>query len=157
MASATPLVPRPPQPTIPIDSFSLSSPRKAWGRTICRPAAVAAAEPAEPYALGDLVLDYGERKVTLAGRAVHLVPLEYRMLAELSASSGRVVTYEHLLERGWGEKSSGDLRPMRTIVNKLRRKLGEGADSPTYIFTEPRVGYRMAKGRTSTENPPATP
>ncbi len=117
----------------------------------------AAAEPAEPYALGDLVVDYAERKVTLAGRPVHLVPLEYRMLAELSASSGRVVTYEHLLERVWGEKSSGDLRPMRTIVNKLRRKLGEGADSPTYIFTEPRVGYRMAKGRTSTENPPATP
>jgi len=107
----------------------------------------AAAEPAEPYALGDLVIDYAERKVTLAGRPVHLVALEYRMLAELSASAGRVVTYEQLLERVWGEKSSGDLRPMRTIVNKLRRKLGENAGSPTYIFTEPRIGYRMAKGR----------
>ena len=56
--------------------------------------------------------------------------------------------YEHLLERVWGEKSSGDVRPMRTIVSKLRRKLGDDADNPTYIFTEPRVGYRMPKGKT---------
>ena len=68
------------------------------------------------------------------------------MLAELSANGGRVLTYEHLLERVWGAKSSGDVRPMRTIVGNLRRKLGDDADNPTYIFTEPRVGYRMPKG-----------
>ena len=49
----------------------------------------------------------------------------------------------------WGEKSSGDVRPMRTIVSKLRRKLGDDADNPIYIFTEPRVGYRMPKGNNS--------
>ena len=31
----------------------------------------------------------------------------------------------------------------------LRRKLGDDVDSPTYIFTEPRVGYRMPKGETA--------
>ena len=35
---------------------------------------------------------------------------------------------------------------MRTIVRKLRGRLGDDADNPTYIFTEPRVGYRMPKG-----------
>ena len=30
-------------------------------------------------------------------------------------------------------------------MNKLRRKLGEDADNPTYIFTEPRIGYRMER------------
>ena len=61
------------------------------------------------------------------------------------------MTYEHLLERVWGEKDNGDVRPMRTIVSKLRRKLGDDADNPTYIFTEPRVGYRMAKAETRSE------
>ena len=103
-------------------------------------------EPSEPYVLGDLTIDYAERGVTLAGRPVELMAIEYRMLAELSANAGRVLTYEHLLQRVWGEKSSGDVRPMRTIVSKLRRKLGDDADNPTYIFTEPRVGYRMPKG-----------
>ena len=106
----------------------------------------AASEPSEPYVLGDLVIDYAERRVTLAGRPLPLIAMEYRLLAELSANAGRLLTYEHLLERVWGEKSSGDVRPMRTIVSKLRRKLGDDADNPTYIFTEPRVGYRMPKG-----------
>ena len=108
----------------------------------------AASEPSEPYVLGDLTIDYAERSVTLAGRPLPLIAMEYRLLAELSANAGRLLTYEHLLERVWGEKSSGDVRPMRTIVSKLRRKLGDAADSPTYIFTEPRVGYRMPKGET---------
>ena len=108
----------------------------------------AASEPSEPYVLGDLAIDYAERRVTLAGRPLPLIAMEYRLLAELSANAGRLLTYEHLLERVWGEKSSGDVRPMRTIVSKLRRKLGDDADNPTYIFTEPRVGYRMPKGET---------
>ena len=108
----------------------------------------AATEPSEPYVLGDLKIDYAERRVTLAGRPLPLIAMEYRLLAELSANAGRLLTYEHLLERVWGEKSSGDVRPMRTIVSKLRRKLGDDADNPTYIFTEPRVGYRMPKGET---------
>ena len=37
---------------------------------------------------------------------------------------------------------------MRTVISGLRRKLGDDADNPTYIFTEPRVGYRMPKGET---------
>ena len=98
--------------------------------------------------LGDLTIDYAERRVTLAGRPLPLIAMEYRLLAELSANAGRLLTYEHLLERVWGEKSSGDVRPMRTIVSKLRRRLGDDADNPLYIFTEPRVGYRMPKGET---------
>ena len=108
----------------------------------------AVSEPSEPYVHGDLIIDYAERTATLAGRPVPLAAMEYRMLAELSANAGRVTTYKHLLERVWGDKSGDDVRPMRTIVNKLRRKLGEDGDNPVYIFTERRVGYRMPKGQT---------
>lgn len=54
-----------------------------------------------------------------------------------------MLTYKHLLERVWRERDKGDLRPMRIIVGKLRRKLGDDADSPTYISTEPQVGHRI--------------
>ena len=106
----------------------------------------AAPEQSGPYVLGDLTVDYARRRVVLAGQPVHLTPIEYRVLAELSANAGRVLTYERILGRVWGEKSEGDVRPMRTIMGKLRRKLGDDADNPTYIFTEPRVGYRMPEG-----------
>ena len=106
----------------------------------------AVSEPLEPYALGHLAIDYAGRRVTLAGQPVHLTPIEYRLLAELSGSAGRVLTYRHLLERVWGAREESDVRPMRTVVNKLRGKLGDDAESPTYIFTEPRVGYWMPRG-----------
>ena len=61
-------------------------------------------EPSEPYALGDLTIDYAERVVTFAGRPVELMAIEYRMLFELSANAGRVLTYEHLLQRVWGRE-----------------------------------------------------
>ena len=97
--------------------------------------------------LAQRALNETEPLGTNAGsRALPLIAMEYRLLAELSANAGRVLTYEHLLKRVWGERSSGDVRPMRTIVSKLRRKLGDDANNPVFIFTEPRVGYRMPKG-----------
>lgn len=105
----------------------------------------AVSEPAEPYVLGDLVIDFSERRAVLAGDLVPLTPIEYRTLAELAAGAGRVVTHEHLLQRVWGLQAGDDVRPMRTAINSIRRKLGDQATSPTYIFTEARVGYRMAK------------
>ena len=84
--------------------------------------------------------------MTLAGRPLPLIAMEYRLLAELSANAGRLLTYEHLLERVWGLRSSGDSRRVRTAAKQLRRKLGDDANNPTYILNEPRVGYRMAKG-----------
>ena len=66
----------------------------------------AASEPSEPYVLGDLTIDYAERRVSLASRPLPLIAMEYRLLAELSANAGRLLTYEHLLERVWGETYS---------------------------------------------------
>ena len=103
-------------------------------------------EPPEPYVLGDLVIDYAERRVTLAGRPVALRAKEYQLLSELSVNAGRVLTHDELLRRLWGAKRPDDLGALRTHLKWLRRKLGEDASNPTYFFAEPRVGYRMAKG-----------
>ncbi len=102
-------------------------------------------EPAEPYVLGDLALNFLERRVTLAGRPLELTATEYRLLVELAANPGRVVTSGQLLERIWGAANSASTAPVRNIVSRLRRKLGDSASDPRYIFNESRVGYRMAK------------
>ena len=102
-------------------------------------------EYAEPYSLGDLTVDYAVRGVTLAGRPIELTPTEYGVLAELTANAGRVMTHGQLLQRVWGAGRAGDSGPVRNIVARLRRKLGDDADSPTHIFSERRVGYRAAK------------
>jgi DNA-binding response OmpR family regulator len=103
-------------------------------------------QSAEPYLLRDLTIDYAQRSVTVAGRPVELTPIEYRLLYELSVNAGRVLTHDYLLRRIWGPEYLGYSQPVRSFVKKLRHKLGDDSNSPKYIFTQPRVGYRMGKG-----------
>ena len=98
------------------------------------------------YRLGDLELDYADRRVTLAGEPVKLTATEYRMLEELSMSAGRVLTHGQLLERVWGHDYFDGTDLTRNFVGRLRRKLGDDARRPKYIFTAPGVGYRMGGG-----------
>ncbi len=120
-----------------------------------RAARASPGEPEGPFALGDLAIDYGARQVSVAGRPVRLTPTEYQLLTELSLNAGRVLAFDHLLERLWGPDkpappgvlgragTSGGRGNLRSYVKRLRRKLGEEAGSPRYIFAEPRIGYRM--------------
>ncbi len=80
--------------------------------------------------------------MTVGGKPVRLTVTEYELLRLLSINAGRVMTYESLLRPIWGEREESV--PVRTFVKKLRRKLGDDPASPTYIFNERGVGYRMA-------------
>ena len=64
--------------------------------------AARSAEPTEPYAVGELEINYVERRVSVAGRRVRLTNIECRMLFELSVHAGRVVAHGELLQRVWG-------------------------------------------------------
>ena len=59
-------------------------------------------EPTELLALGDLVIDYAERRVGVKGALVELTRTEYELLVELSVNAGRVLTFDTLLVRVWG-------------------------------------------------------
>ena len=99
----------------------------------------------QTYQLGDLVINYEERRVILDGCAVRLTATEFDLLRVLSANASRVVPYEKLLREVWRSPDSDNTLRVRAFVRKLRSKLGDDADNPTYIFTEPRVGYRMPR------------
>ena len=102
-------------------------------------------ESSEPFRLGDLAIFYDQRRVTVAGRKIQLTATEYELLRVLSVNSGRVTTYGTLLRQVWGRWESGDLRLVRSFVRNLRRKLGDDAARPTYIFNERQVGYRIGE------------
>ena len=103
------------------------------------------------YRLGRLTIDFGERLVTVNDCPVRLTATEYKLLVELSVSAGRVLSHDHLLQQVWGLKDYDDSRLDRSFVKKLRRKLGDDARNPTYIFTEPLAGYRMAQAEQTPE------
>lgn len=99
----------------------------------------------EPYQYGDLVINYLERSVTVAGEPVRLTPTEYKLLFELSRYPGRVLTHDQLLESVWGQGHPADQRLLRSFIKNVRQKLGDDARSPSYIFTQSGVGYRLVK------------
>ena len=98
----------------------------------------------ETFVLGDLTVDYDQRRVSMAGREVPLSAIEFDLLRILSVNDGRVVTKEALLRQVWGRRGSHHTGRLRTVVKQLRHKLGDDTANPAYIFTERRVGYRMA-------------
>ena len=106
------------------------------------------AEPSGPYEVGGLGIDYAQHRVTLAGEPVELTATEYAVLYELAVHAPRVLSHAVLLQRVWGPERVGEPWLVRDVVKRLRRKLGDNALSPRYIFTKPRVGYRMAPGKT---------
>ena len=114
-------------------------------------AGVIPTEQPQHVGLGDLSIDYAQRRVTLAGSRVELTATEYAVLYELSAHAGTVLTRDQLVVRVWGVGRSGEAGPLRTNIRRLRAKLGDDAENPLYIFTEPRVGYRMPQGETQEE------
>ena len=106
---------------------------------------VGANAPRQPYKLEDLTINYSDRSMTVSGRPAKLSATEYKLLFELSISAGRVLTHDQILQHVWGWKYSGDVDLLRSTLKNLRRKLGDDAADPRYIFTEPRVGCRMPK------------
>ena len=100
-------------------------------------------EEPQPFVLGGLAIDYDRRRVSVGGQPVELTPTEYELLCILAINAGRVVTYDTLLRRVWEGRDGTDANLVRIFIRNLRRKLGETATRPTWIFNQRGVGYRM--------------
>ena len=98
-----------------------------------------------PFVLGELAIDYDQRRVSMAGRPVTLTATEYELLRVLAQGAGRVLTHKALLRQVWGGRNTGGPKRVRAYVKRLRRKLGDDAADPAYIVNERGVGYRMPR------------
>ena len=77
------------------------------------------------------------------GDAVHLTPIEYRLLVLLVTHAGKVMTHRHLLREIWGVGQSDNSHYLRVYVGHLRQKLEKDPAQPRHILTETAVGYRF--------------
>jgi two-component system KDP operon response regulator KdpE len=99
---------------------------------------------AEPvYRSGELTIDVGRRRVSLADQELHLTPTEYAVLTYLAANAGRVVTHSMVLRAVWGPEYGGEHQLLRSTILQLRRKLADDPVHPRYLFTDPGIGYRF--------------
>ena len=99
----------------------------------------------ERFVLGELAIDYERRRASVSGRDVALTVTEFELLRALSLNAGRISTHQWLLARVWASRGHDDPKIVRAYVKRLRRKLGDDAANPVWIFNERGVGYRMPR------------
>ncbi len=92
---------------------------------------------------GDVAVDLAGRNVTRGGAPVHLTPVEFRLLAQLVAHPGKVLTHRMLLREVWGPSHVEHSHYLRIYLAHLRAKLEADPARPRHLVTETGVGYRF--------------
>ena len=93
--------------------------------------------------VGELRIDRARHEVTLAGTPLKLTPTEFKLLAILARTPGRVVTHDQMLREVWGPSFARQHHYLRVHMGNLRHKVEPIPSRPRYLLTEPGVGYRL--------------
>lgn len=109
-------------------------------KSTSREAAAEEAAPAEGN-FGRLDLNIERYEVRKDGKILDLTLREFELLKFLSAQKGQVFTRETLLEKVWGYEYYGDVRTVDVTIRRLREKIEDTPNKPTYILTKRGVGY----------------
>ena len=93
----------------------------------------------------DLTLDTATFQLTKGGQPILLTPMEYKILALLMRSPGRIFTKIQLYEGAIGTYFEGDDNTMMVHISKLREKIEDDPKNPRYIITVRGLGYKLEK------------
>ena len=96
-----------------------------------------------PVRIGDLEVDLGDRSVRRGGEEIHLTPIEFDLISQLARHPGRLVTQRQLLQEVWGPGYEDETHYLRVHFAHVRAKLEPDPSNPTYVITEPGIGYRL--------------
>ena len=95
--------------------------------------------------VGDLSLDTASFQLTKGGQTISLTPMEYKILALLMRSPGRIFTKIQLYEGAVGTYFEGDDNTMMVHISKLREKIEDDPKDPRYIITVRGLRYKIEK------------
>jgi DNA-binding response OmpR family regulator len=90
-----------------------------------------------------LVLEQQAGVLRRGQEVVHLTLTEFRLLCELAAHSGLVLSRRTLLERVWEHGYFGDERIVDVHVRRLRTKIEPDPGRPELLVTVRGLGYRL--------------
>jgi len=92
---------------------------------------------------GAFRIDLDAHAVTVRGEEVKLTPKEFDLLVYFARHPGKVITHRNLLAAIWGANSTEQPEYVRVFIGQLRKKIEADVSSPSYILTEPWIGYRF--------------
>jgi len=92
---------------------------------------------------GDVSIDLLKRNVKKRGLALHLTPIEYRLLTYLVSQRDCVITHAQLVKSVWGPSHVEDKHYVRVHMANLRKKIEDNPSHPKHLMTEAGIGYRF--------------
>jgi DNA-binding winged helix-turn-helix (wHTH) protein/tetratricopeptide (TPR) repeat protein len=114
------------------------------------------------YCFGPFELNTGEDSLSRNGTRVKVQDLPYRLLVMLVERPGEIVTREEVRQCLWPENTFVEFdNSLGVAIRKVRDSLNDDAESPCYVETLPRRGYRFIAPvtvlRTDAPNNPQVP
>ena len=108
------------------------------------------AEATPVIQFGTITVDLARRTVERrtegngeGSEALHLTPIEYKLLTHLASQPDRVITHAQLLKAVWGPGHAEDTHYVRVHMANLRKKVENNASMPRHLRTEAGIGYRF--------------
>ena len=95
------------------------------------------------YEFGEVKIDFGRAQAFKGGKHLALSPREFKLLRFMIDHRGEVLARERLLDAVWGYDNVPFTRTVDMHIAKLRKKIEEQPQAPTFIVTVHRVGYRF--------------
>ncbi len=93
---------------------------------------------------GPLEVDLEQRHITVHAQPVELSKKEFDLLEFLIVNIGKIVTYDAILARVWGDEAESERGNIHVYVNRLRKKIESPAGAGCrFIYNEPKIGYRF--------------
>jgi two-component system KDP operon response regulator KdpE len=94
---------------------------------------------------GDFSIDTQAHRVVVRGEEIHLTPKEFDLLVLFLRNTGRVLAHKTLLKSIWGPAGENQPEYLRVLIAQLRKKIDK-PDEPSYVESEPWIGYRFRAG-----------
>ena len=111
-------------------------------------------KPGTCYRFDDLLIDCASLRVEKRGEPRKITPRAFDVLVYLASQRGRLVEKQELFEQVWKDAFVTD-NALTRAVKEIRQVIGDDADSPRYIETVPKRGYRCIADVQITDTKPA--
>ncbi len=93
---------------------------------------------------GEFLIDSKAGELRKAGHRIKLQPQPFKVLSILASRAGEAVTREEIQQEVWGSETFVDFeRGLNVCVQQIRAALGDDPETPRFIETLPKRGYRF--------------
>jgi DNA-binding response OmpR family regulator len=97
----------------------------------------------------DLTLDFETHEVSLRGNEVHLSSREFALLEVLAVKAPRLVRYEEIANKIWGDDNIKIRNRIKYLIYLLRQKVEEDPNDPKLVLNREGLGYQLDVGEKS--------